>query len=104
MTFRVVLRQVCNCLHVRTGFGTHPTYTVVSTFPSFYFMIGKHSYLDDGCVVANYSLVNRSFKREGKNLLIGGNPAQVLMTDFAQVKENKLFGGTVEAELAKIYD
>ena len=67
-------------------------------------IIGKGTYLDDGCVVAKYSLVNRSFKREGKNLLIGGNPAQVLMTDFAQVKENKLFGGTVEAELAKIYD
>ena len=67
-------------------------------------IIGKGTYLDDGCVVANYSLVNRSFRREGKNLLIGGNPAQVLMTDFTQIKEDKLFNGKVEAELAKVYD
>ena len=67
-------------------------------------IIGKGTYLDDGCVVANFSLVNRSFKREGKNLLIGGNPAQVLMTDFTQIKENKLFNGRVETELAKEYD
>ena len=67
-------------------------------------IIGKGSYLGDGCVVANFSLVNRSFKREGKNLLIGGNPAQVLMTDFEQIKENRLFTGTVEAKKKKIYD
>lgn len=67
-------------------------------------VIGKGTYLDDGCVVANCSLVNRSFKKEGKNLLIGGNPAQVLMTDYCQIKEDNLFSGKKEAELAKIYD
>ena len=30
-------RDCCIADHVRTGFGTHPTHTVVSTFPSFYY-------------------------------------------------------------------
>ena len=67
-------------------------------------VIGKGTYLCEGCVVSNNSLVNRSYKREGKNLLIGGNPAQILMTDFTRVTESGILNFDNEKELAALYD
>ena len=41
--------------------------------------IGKGTTLPDGCVVSCISKVSGDFTAEGKNLLISGNPAKVLM-------------------------
>ena len=57
--------------------------------------IGNHSAISmntvipNGCVISNYSKVSGSFRREGENLLISGNPAVVIdkgfqMYDFCQ--------------------
>ena len=59
----------------------------------------KGTRLPKGCLVSNRSVVNRSFMKEGENIMIAGHPAVKVLDGIEKIKGENFMDGSAEAEL-----
>lgn len=77
---------------------TKPVIIGDSVFLGNHTNIGKGVIIPSGCVISSWSNLNRSFKKDGENCLIAGNPANVVDTGYRMTR------GYYNPEEEKEYD
>lgn len=66
--------------------------------------ITKGAIIPDGCVISNFSVVNKDFTSDGTNLLLAGNPAKIIKKGYKFIIGNTIRDNKPEQEYAKILD
>jgi len=63
--------------------------------------ICKNSIIPKGCVISNFSIINKDFTSEGEFLLIAGNPATVIKKGYRCIYGKSLLDNSIENFYAK---